>query len=228
MQYLQINSILPDQLLRSFEKNELEPDDSIRFLVKEYLYSSNWKIRNVGVKLVGLSGYTEFLPRLVKMIVDRNPVPWWKRSFGGDFCEVGFIRRNCIRSIRSLGYFSQDVRRAVHNALSDPYWEVRVEALRTIPILFPREEYEVGRVQSEIKKLLNDKSFEVKEAAVLTVGKIVTDPDVLHKLRKLYSHPNLKIRKALTQCLQTLFDRGIIPEREQLEREQENIFVPGE
>jgi hypothetical protein len=53
------------------------------------------------VKLVGLPSREAVAG--VALLKDRWPAPWHKRLFGGDFVQVGFIRRNALTAIAKIG-----------------------------------------------------------------------------------------------------------------------------
>ena len=84
-----------------------------------------WQDRNVGVKLMGLTQYREKTPALLHMLADRTPASWSNRLFGGDFEQVGFIRRNIVRSLQVINCFNADIEKHLLAALEDPYFEVR-------------------------------------------------------------------------------------------------------
>ena len=89
-----------------------------------------WQDRNLGVKLIGLTRYREKIPTLLEMLSDRTPVSRVKRFFGGDFEQVGFIRRNIVRALEIMDYFDHDVEKHLLEAMEDPYFEVRAQACR--------------------------------------------------------------------------------------------------
>jgi len=216
----------PSPYSRLKEAEELSDlnKEEFKTYTREYLQSEKWKIRNVGVKLVGLLGFKEMIPELIKMLNDRTPAKFLIRLFGGDFVQVGFIRRNCIRSLVTLKESNREVREALYKALDDPYWEVRAEAVNAIEKLFSKEN--LSDIEKKLIELLHDKKFEVILYTVESLGSIAGDKTVLKHLRKLYFHPNQKVRVTLVKTLHNLFARGIIPDKKELTNEINQIFIP--
>lgn len=197
--------------------------DEFKIYTKEYLSSYNWKIRNVGVKLIGLLGFKDMIPDLIRLLTDRVPDKFFNRLLGGDFFQVGFIRRNCLRSLITLKESNSLIKSALYMALDDPYWEVRAEAIRAINELFPDKEN--SNMENKLIDMINDKKFEVTLVAIDTLGKIAKNKDILKHLRKLYYHPNQKVRRMLIVALNNLFSRGIIKDEKELNVELNQIFI---
>jgi len=214
----------PYSRLKEAEKLSDLNKEEFKTYAREYLQSEKWKIRNVGVKLVGMLGFKEMIPELIKMLTDRTPDKFLNRLFGGDFVQVGFIRRNCIRSLVALKESNRAIREALYKALDDPYWEVRAEAVNAITKLFSKEN--LSDIEKKLIELLCDKKFEVILFTVESLGLIAGDTGVLKHLRKLYFHPNQKVRLMLVKTLHNLFDRGIIPDKKDLTNELNQIFIP--
>ena len=57
---------------------------------------------NLGVKFVGLIRYRKEIPTLLSWIMDRTPAPRRQRLLGGDFLQVGFIRRNALQALSEM------------------------------------------------------------------------------------------------------------------------------
>jgi len=77
---------------------------------------------------MGLLQAKERTPALLSLFNDRKRVSLLKRLLGGDFEQVGFIRRNVIIALVRLNELSADVERALLAGLHDPYYEVRAES----------------------------------------------------------------------------------------------------
>ena len=59
---------------------------------------------------------------MLAILNDRRPAAWYKRLLGGDYEQVGFVRRNALSAIGRLGGVTPDVEEALlAAALSDPY-----------------------------------------------------------------------------------------------------------
>ena len=93
------------------------------------LASESWERRNVGVKLLGLLKARDQEPLLLALLADRRPVSFVKRLLGGDYVQVGFIRRNIITAFGRIGDPSPEVESALLSAFDDP--ELHLLAART-------------------------------------------------------------------------------------------------
>jgi UDP-N-acetylglucosamine--N-acetylmuramyl-(pentapeptide) pyrophosphoryl-undecaprenol N-acetylglucosamine transferase len=213
----------PFSRLREAENLPETRKEEFKIYTKEYLSSDNWKIRNVGVKLIGMLGFKDMIPELIRLLTDRIPDKFFNRLLGGDFVQVGFIRRNCIRSLIILKESNSMIKGALYRALDDPYWEVRAEAIRAISELFPDENH--SDMERRLIELLNDKEFEVILLTIEILGKVSNNKDILKDLRKLYYHPNQKVRRMLIVALNRLFSRGIIKDEKELNMELNQIFI---
>ena len=218
------SSSSPCSRLKEAEKLPDSKREEFKNYTREYLQSDNWKIRNVGVKLVGMLGFKEMIPELIKMLIDRTPDKFLNRLLGGDFVQVGFIRRNCIRSLIMLKESNREITEALHKALDDPYWEVRAEAVNAIAKLISKNA--LSDIEKKLIELLNDKRFEVVLSSVESLGLIARNREVLKHLRRLYYYPNQKVKMMLIKSLHNLFARGIITDEKELRDELNQIFIP--
>ncbi|MBI4553024.1 MAG: glycosyltransferase [Candidatus Latescibacteria bacterium] len=197
--------------------------DYLKYKVDGYLIAPAWQVRNVGVKLVGLLGYREKLPLLLFMLQDRTPVPWLHRLFGGDYQQVGFIRRNIVQTLIQVGEYTPEVRTALLAGLADPYYEVRSWSARAFgrlsPLAGPDDE-----VERRLIERLHDPSFEAVVEAIAALGKVGGAPT--HALlREFYAEANSKIREAVIRTLIDLMDRGLIPDLDALAVEVQDMLV---
>lgn len=215
------------QMLQRAEGGTICSDGDFQKHVQSFLSSPNWRVRNIGVKLVGKHEDQSFLPILLTIIVDKTPAPWFERWFGGDYFNVGFIRRNCIRSIREIGIFSQEIKAVLVMALKDPYWEVRVEAVAALGNLCPLHDLDRDQILKEIGALTHDPAFEVICQVVHTLSLCSTSPAVVSVFQELYYKSNRKVKQAVYKALETLYQRGVIRDIKSLKTEQSEIFIPG-
>ncbi len=189
----------------------------LRYKTDQLLGSSLWQERNTGVKLVGLIGYKERLPTLLHFIVDRTPVAWHRRLLGGDFEQVGFIRRNALQAIWRINEYGPDVRNALLVALNDPYYEVRSWAARAIHRL-SGSVGEDAELVALLRKNLKDRWFEVVVCSLRALGRVTEDPAILSDLVPLLAHRNWKVQDAAVRCLMRLMQSGVVhlpPEAEE-------------
>ncbi|MCY3772247.1 MAG: glycosyltransferase [Gemmatimonadetes bacterium] len=199
-------------------------EDYLKYRVDGYLKATRWQIRNEGVKLVGLLGYRDRLPFVLALLRDKTPAPLLQRMFGGDYRQVGFIRRNAVTTIGQLGVYDAAVRATLLDLLADPYYEVRSAAARAFAALDP----ETGDADEEaldgLRRLLRESSFEIRSAAILALGRL-GDGAVTEWLRPFYQDPNGKVRQAVIDALTDLVRRKSIIDLDGLHEELDGILV---
>jgi UDP-N-acetylglucosamine--N-acetylmuramyl-(pentapeptide) pyrophosphoryl-undecaprenol N-acetylglucosamine transferase len=198
----------------------------LKYKTDQLLGSPRWQDRNTGVKLVGLIAYGERLPTLVNAITDRSPVAWNRRLLGGDFEQVGFIRRNALQAIWRLRAYGPEVRGAFRLALSDPYYEVRSWAARGIDRLASS----VGEDEELVRLLrgnLKDRRFEVVVSSLRALGRITKDPSILSDLVPLLAHRNWKVQQATVRCLMRLMQADVVRLPPEAEDWMHNIPMRG-
>jgi UDP-N-acetylglucosamine--N-acetylmuramyl-(pentapeptide) pyrophosphoryl-undecaprenol N-acetylglucosamine transferase len=178
-----------------------------------------WDARNLGVKLIGLLDGREKLPLVVALLKDRRPAPWYQRLFGGDYAQVGFIRRNALTTIARLGTVTPEVEDVLAAALSDPYYEARAEACRAITAL-DRQLTDQGRARliAGLIALLGDRWLEVAAAAAEALGHVGGEADARPALLALVDHKYWLVRAAALRGLHALVERGRAGDLEALER----------
>jgi len=216
------NKMSPFKVLRMAETGEILP--RFKEYAHIYLNSPNWKIRNVGVKLTGILKMEEHVPDLLEIIKDRRKAPVIRRLFGGDYVNVGFIRRNAVNSLVKIGKISDDIRNTLSIALKDPYWEVRTAACNAYRELETEQNYK--EIKSKILELMFDRHFEVIAAAVRCISEISSDQEIILTLREIYYHPNKQVKIEVVKALKKLYEKGVIKSEEELYRELDNIFIP--
>ncbi len=173
------------------------------------LVAEAWEDRNRGVKLLGLLGAREKVPLLVALLKDRTPAPLIQRFLGGDFVQVGFIRRNVMAALARLGQATPDVEEALLLSVDDPYYEVRAEGARAAAALADgltrRDEVARGLV-----RLLGDRNLEVAAAAAEALGKVGGEADAVPALLSLAGYEFWKVRASALKGLLTLVERGAV------------------
>ncbi len=197
-----------------------DADDLIycRHRAAALLSHPGWQDRNLGVKLVGLTRYREKIPTLLHMLVDRTPVSWVKKRLGGDFVQVGFIRRNIAQALRVLDVINNEVEQHLLVAIDDPYYEVRAQVCRTAA------HFSASLAGKEVwltalLKRLQDESFEVLVEAARAIGELGVDGRALDALLELRNAFRWQVRDAALQGVKRLLERRIIcPSGDLLER----------
>jgi UDP-N-acetylglucosamine--N-acetylmuramyl-(pentapeptide) pyrophosphoryl-undecaprenol N-acetylglucosamine transferase len=182
------------------------------------LIHPSWQERNLGVKLLGFLGAAEKIPSLLALFFDRKPVSLIKRIFGGDFEQVGFIRRNIITALMRLDVVSPEIEKAVLAGMADPYYEVRAESAHAAAHFSSRISSPKPFLSS-LLKLLTDPIIDVKVAAAEALGKLGGEHDALPALLGLWDSRSWKLRAAVLQGILTLVERGTITNFEILEEQ---------
>jgi UDP-N-acetylglucosamine--N-acetylmuramyl-(pentapeptide) pyrophosphoryl-undecaprenol N-acetylglucosamine transferase len=171
------------------------------------LLHPSWQERNLGVKLLGLLGAKEKVPALLTLFFDRKPVSVLKRFLGGDFEQVGFIRRNIIIALVRLGEFSPEVEKALLLGVNDPYYEVRAEAAHAAAF-FGSRLVSPKKLISALLGLLTDPTIDVTVAAAEALGKIGGERDALPALLGMWDSRLWKVRAAVLRGIIYLVRRG--------------------
>jgi len=184
------------------------------------LASPAWEARNLGVKLIGLLEARDKLPLVIALLRDRQPAPWYMRLAGGDFEQVGFIRRNALSTVARLGIVTPEVEDVLVVALADSYYEARAEACRAITVL-DRHLSDVGRSRliAGLITLLRDRWIEVSAAAAEALGHVGGEADARPALLALKEHRFWMVRAAGLRGLQALVERGRAGDLDRLEPE---------
>jgi UDP-N-acetylglucosamine--N-acetylmuramyl-(pentapeptide) pyrophosphoryl-undecaprenol N-acetylglucosamine transferase len=171
------------------------------------LVSADWERRNLGVKLIGLLHARDKLPLLLALVNDKRPAAWVKRMVGGDYEQVGFIRRNVMTALGRLGVVTPEVEAALIAGFDDPYFEVRAEAARTSAQLAGQLP-DRTRVIAGLKRLLGDRWLEVAAAGALALGRIGRADDALPALLALQDARFWRLRAAALEGVLLLVERG--------------------
>jgi UDP-N-acetylglucosamine--N-acetylmuramyl-(pentapeptide) pyrophosphoryl-undecaprenol N-acetylglucosamine transferase len=195
--------------------------DYYRHRAASLLTSPSWPERNLGVKLIGLLKHEEKLPSLLHLLGDRTPAGRVQRVFGGDYRQVGFIRRNILISLQVMDTWDPEVERQVFRAFGDGYYEVRAQAARTAGH-FAQRLIDRQAAAEKLLALLDDCSFEVVREAALALGVVGTEPGVAEALFALRENRYWQVRDAALRAVASLVERGIVTDhrwvREELSR----------
>jgi UDP-N-acetylglucosamine--N-acetylmuramyl-(pentapeptide) pyrophosphoryl-undecaprenol N-acetylglucosamine transferase len=173
------------------------------------LIHPSWQERNEGVKLLGLLHAREKVPALLMLFKDRRPASLLKRLLGGDFEQVGFIRRNVIIALMRINEFTPEVEQAILAGLKDPYYEVRSESARAAAF-FVRKLSSSRPILSTLLRLLTDPNIDVSVAAAEALGKLGGEHDALPALLGMWDTRLWKLRAAVLRGILHLVERGEI------------------
>jgi UDP-N-acetylglucosamine--N-acetylmuramyl-(pentapeptide) pyrophosphoryl-undecaprenol N-acetylglucosamine transferase len=178
-----------------------------------------WQARNQGIKLLGLLQARDQVALVVSVLRDRTRAPWRERLFGGDFVQVGFIRRNALIALARLGEAGPDVEEVLLRALADPYYEARVEAARTVATLGHRLSDAGRRLAVEgLVRCLGDRWLEVAASAAESLGRVGAEAEALPALLGLRVHRFWMVRAAALRGLRALVERGEVRDLAALDR----------
>jgi UDP-N-acetylglucosamine--N-acetylmuramyl-(pentapeptide) pyrophosphoryl-undecaprenol N-acetylglucosamine transferase len=198
--------------------------DYYRHRAASLLTSPSWPERNLGVKLIGLLKHEEKLSSLLHLLADRTPASRLQKFFGGDYRQVGFIRRNALISLQILNRWGPEVEARVFEALDDGYYEVRAQAARTMghcaEALLQKQ-----AVTEKLLSLIKDRSFEVVREAVLALGAVGETREVAKGLLGLKEHHYWQVREAALRAVTMLVERGIVTDRDWLLEETSRFIL---
>jgi UDP-N-acetylglucosamine--N-acetylmuramyl-(pentapeptide) pyrophosphoryl-undecaprenol N-acetylglucosamine transferase len=188
------------------------------------LISSAWQNRNVGIKLLGLLGAKEKIPALLTLFFERKRASIVKRAFGGDFEQVGFIRRNIVTALIRLNELSPEVEKTLLVGLLDPYYEVRAEAARAAAYYGDRLS-SPERFIEILLRLLTDPVIDVSVESAEALGKLGGERDALPALLGFWDARLWKIRAAVLRGIFHLVERGVIDDLEMLEQQMPRFIL---
>lgn len=184
--------------------------DYYRHRAAALLSHEAWQDRNLGVKLIGYTRYLEKTSTLLHMLLDRTPVSRVKRWFGGDFKEVGFIRRNIVHALQVMNVYNADIERHLLVASEDPYFEVRSQVCRAFAH-FGTRIVDREAVFGAVLKSLRDGCFEVAVEAARAIGETGMDQRAVETLLKLRENHYWQVRDAGLRGIYRLIERGVVP-----------------
>jgi UDP-N-acetylglucosamine--N-acetylmuramyl-(pentapeptide) pyrophosphoryl-undecaprenol N-acetylglucosamine transferase len=180
------------------------------------LASASWQERNLGVKLLGLLNAQEKLPTMLALLAERKRAPFLKRLFGGDYNQVGFIRRNIVMATIRLNVLTPDVESALLGGFKDPYYEVR-EACALAASHFNDRIANPRPFIQALLDILGDSNLDVASAAAEALGKLGGKQDALAALLHLWDAKYWRLRAAALRGLLHLVERGRVTDWRMLE-----------
>jgi UDP-N-acetylglucosamine--N-acetylmuramyl-(pentapeptide) pyrophosphoryl-undecaprenol N-acetylglucosamine transferase len=183
-----------------------------------------WQERNLGVKLLGLLNAHERIPAMLAIFQDRKPASILKRILGGDFEQVGFIRRNVISALIRMNAFSPEIEKSLLAGLKDPYYEVRAEAANAAAFFGSRLSSARDFV-SALLVLLTDSTLDVSVAAAEALGKIGGEHDALPALLGFWECRPWKMRAAVLRGILYLVERGEVSHLEVLDAQAPKFIL---
>jgi UDP-N-acetylglucosamine--N-acetylmuramyl-(pentapeptide) pyrophosphoryl-undecaprenol N-acetylglucosamine transferase len=223
------NRTLLAQLEKAFEKHRpaYRPESVVsRPQDLEYLKNRagallvhpSWQERNLGVKLIGLLQAKEKTPELLTLFHDRRPASFIKRIFGGDFEQVGFIRRNIVIALVRIKEISPETEQALLLGFSDPYYEVRTEAAHAAAFFGEKLSAKKDFIAA-LLRLLSDSNIDVSTAAAEALGYIGGENNALPALLGLWDSRLWRMRSSVLRGILHMVERGQIQNLGMLEEQ---------
>ena len=176
------------------------------------LAAPEWQSRNLGVKLAGLLDAREKIPVLLEMFGERKRVSLLKRLFGGDFEQVGFIRRNIVTALIRLNTPTPEVEGALLRGFDDPYYEVRAECAKAVSYFSERIAVREPFI-AKLRDVLNESNLDVSTAAAEALGKLGEEHDALTALLDLCGTKYWRLRAAALNGISHLVKRGQVADQ---------------
>jgi len=177
------------------------------------LAAPEWQSRNLGVKLLGLLDARENIHVLLALFNERKRVSLLRKLFGGDYEQVGFIRRNIITALIRLNTLTPEVESALLAGFSDPYYEVRAESARAVSHFNERIAARDLFI-AELMNALDEPDLDVSTAAAEALGKLGGEPDALTALIDLRDTKYWRLRAAALRGICHLVERGRVADLE--------------
>lgn len=217
-------------LLSKKSKDEILSDphyDYLNYITGHCFSKDSWQARNRGVKLAGLLQNEEHIKSLSYIYNDKTRIGVLSRLVGGDYKQVGFIRRNVFSSYRKIGVFNDTVKKDLLNSLQDPYFEVVSESLKTIGYFC-----EYLKNNKEIKSAIINKfkvhNTEVLIKAVYAYSCLIENFEDFKILEQFFYHPSWYVRKEVLMALRKLKENKIIKDDKIIDDILDNILVTAE
>ncbi|MDR0842223.1 MAG: glycosyltransferase, partial [Acidobacteriota bacterium] len=180
------------------------------------LTSASWQERNLGVKLLGFLNAQEKLPTMLAMFTERKRVSFLKRIFGGDYEQVGFIRRNIVTALIRLNTLTPEVEEALLAGFKDPYYEVREACALAASHFSDRITGQKPFIMA-LLDILDDANLDVATAAAEALGRFGGKHDAMMALLHLWDTKYWRLRASALRGIMHLVERGRITDWSMLE-----------
>jgi len=185
----------------------------LRYRCSHYFTSALWQRRNIGVKLAGWTYDESKISFLHLLFNDRRTVRGYKKILGGDFVQVGFVRRNILTAYNRIGVYNPEIEHDLLLGLQDKYYEVVAEAAKGIRF-FNDQITNREIIKTELLKLLNSKNQDILIEVIQALGGFIGGYDEFECLNKFYFNENWKIRQAVLKAMSTLKQGGLMADKQ--------------
>ena len=175
----------------------------------DFIFDKNWKIRNIGVKIIGEIRCREGIEFLCNMLSNRK--------------EIGFIRRNSAKALGMVGMVTPQVIAALSASINNNYWEVRAEAIKSLGTLAGKnseieesllvrlfgKDYQNMFFQNNKSRIkFRERNFEVREAIAENLGKVGMSKNAVLALKCLLKDDIWMVRSKALHSLSTMMDHN--------------------
>lgn len=168
------------------------------------LCSDSWVERNAGLKLAAALHLERALSLLIRLAEDPTPVGGLRRLLGERRGQNGFIRRNLMTTLASLPA-TPETDRVLRAALDDSYWEVRVEAIRTLTL---QERPTDPALVERMRRFRRQGNFEEAQAVAHWWAACQPAAGWREWILPLSLHANCLVREAAIRALQRKVKQG--------------------
>lgn len=175
----------------------------------DFIFDKNWKIRNIGVKIIGEIRCKEGIQFLCNMLSDRK--------------EVGFIRRNSAKALGMIGLGTPQVIAALSVSIDSNYWEVRAEAIKSLGMLAGKNKEVEGMLLARLfggnyhnefskneknRAKYRERNFEVREAIAENLWKVGVTKNAVLGLKYLLKDDIWMVRSKALHSLSMILDHN--------------------
>lgn len=188
-----LNLLSPFGFLSAVEKDPEKHKDSYFYKINVYTVSSSWEVENVGVKLIGLFKDISKKGYLLELVSNER--------------KNDFVKRNAVAALDKLSLWDEEICKAVIELLINPYYEVRVAAIKLITNNMPEKKYET--FQKIMKERIYNIRIEEKLAYIKFISKFGNKEDI-DLLKSYFLHSNSLLREEILSLLLSYYKRNIL------------------
>ena len=190
-------------------KSREENYELVKKKALDFIFDKNWKIRNIGVKIIGEIRCKDGIEFLCNMLSNRR--------------EIGFIRRNSAKSLGMVGMVTPQVIAALSASINSNYWEVRAEAIKSLGMLAGKNseveesllvrlfgKYYQNMLSQNSKRRIKfrERNFEVREAIAENLGKVGVSKNAVLALKYLLKDDIWMVRSKALNSLSLMMDHN--------------------
>jgi len=194
-----LSMLSPQRFLERVSKNSDAYRDDYLYKINIYLFSNQWSVRNVGVKLIGIFGDESKIDFLVNLLKAKK--------------DNGFTRRNAVYSLKVFGIWNPGIKQLMKELLKDPYYEVRTAAVEYLAKCAPIKDFNDFR--NEIRDMATSKRSSLEERiACLHLMAKLGDMEDLELLGEFFLDSNSLIREEILELLYSYYRRKLLSDEE--------------